>query len=72
MNESHNPPEALDEHTGGESDREADVPAVTSQMADLPNLTKLQQPAADTDHDPFAFCRRAIERHFTQTQRTTR
>jgi len=71
MNEPQFTPEALDDATGGESDREADVPAVTSQMADLPNLTKLQQSAADTDRDPFAFCRRAIDRHFPQRKGVT-
>jgi len=68
MNESHNGTDALDKRFGGESDRAFETArrrAVLSfnHHAEVQGLEPSEQDA-DTDHDPFEFCRRVIDRHF--------
>jgi len=63
MNESHNPPDALDERFGAESDRAVEI---SRRRENLPfkHHAEVQQAHTEQDADPFEFCRRAIDRHF--------
>jgi hypothetical protein len=70
--ESHNGTDALDERYGGESDRAFELCRRRQNLSFRHHAEVQGLDSDEQDGDPFAFCRRAITRHFTQTQRTTR